>query len=40
MSDQGIMKRYLLGRASPEERVDMENAYLADPTFFEELTEA
>jgi hypothetical protein len=40
MSDPGTMKRYLLGRASPEERVDLENAYLADPTSFEELTEA
>lgn len=40
MKDQGRIRRYLLGGASPEERVDLENAYLADSTVFEELTEA
>jgi hypothetical protein len=34
------MKRYLLGKASPEERVDLENRYLSDASLFEELTEA
>jgi hypothetical protein len=33
------MKRYLLGRASPEERIDLENKYLSDPGFYEELLE-
>lgn len=40
MTDQDSMKRHLLGRASPEERVDFENTYLADPGMFEELVEA
>jgi hypothetical protein len=40
MSDQGTMKRYLLGSASPEERVDLENRYLSDASLFEKLTEA
>lgn len=40
MSDQGTMKRYLLGKASPEERADLENRYLSDASLFEELTEA
>lgn len=40
MSSKGSMKRYLLGEASAEERVDLENRYLSDPSFFEELTEA
>jgi hypothetical protein len=40
MSDQGAMKRYLLGRASPEERVDLENRYFSDASLFERLTEA
>lgn len=40
MSDQGTMKRYLLGKASPEERVDLENRYLSAASLFEELTEA
>ena len=39
MSDQGSMKRYLLGRASPEERIDLEQRYLSDPGLFEEFTE-
>jgi hypothetical protein len=39
MSDRGAMKRYLLGRASPEERIDLENKYLSDPGFYEELLE-
>jgi len=34
------MKRYLLGRASPEERVDLENRYFSDASLFERLTEA
>ena len=34
------MRRYLLGGASPAERIDLENAYLAESTVFEELTEA
>ena len=40
IKDQGRIRRYLLGGASPEERVYLENAYLADSTLFEELTEA
>jgi hypothetical protein len=39
MRDQGSMKRYLLGRASPEERIDLEQRYLSDPGLFEEFTE-
>lgn len=39
MSDRGRMRRYLLGRASPAEGINLENAYLADSTVFEELTE-
>lgn len=40
MSDQKVMKRYLLGSASPEERIALENRYLTNPTALEELAEA
>jgi len=40
MSPTRIMKRYLLGEVSEEERIDLENRYLSDATLFEELTEA
>jgi anti-sigma factor RsiW len=36
-SDPNPMKRYLLGRASPEERTGFENLYFADAGMFEEL---
>jgi hypothetical protein len=39
MTDQGLLKRYFLGRVSPEERVDLENSYLSDPGIFEEFAE-
>jgi hypothetical protein len=39
MSDLGTIRHYLLGTASPEQRVDLENRYLSDPSLFEELTE-
>ena len=38
--DSGLMKRYLLGTASPEERNVLENKYLSDTDSFEELTAA
>ena len=34
------MRRYLLGTAPPEERAEVEHAYLSDPDQFEELNEA
>jgi hypothetical protein len=40
MSDQGSMRRYLLGTAKPEERSDFENRYLSDAGVFDELVEA
>ncbi len=40
MTDRGLMKRYLLGTASPDERTALENRYLADVDAFEELTAA
>jgi hypothetical protein len=40
MSNQRLMKRYLLGRATPEERADLENEYLSNANVFEELAEA
>jgi hypothetical protein len=40
MNYQESIKRYLLGRASPEERIDLEKKYFSDASLFEELTEA
>ncbi len=40
MTDHALMKRYLLGTASPEERTALENEYLSDADAFEELTAA
>lgn len=34
------MRRYLLGTTPPEERAEVEHAYLSDPNQFEELNEA
>jgi len=34
------MRRYLLGPAPPEERAEVEHAYLSDPDQFEQLNEA
>jgi len=39
MSDQGLMRRYLLGTAKPEESSDFEHKYLCDAGIFEELVE-
>jgi hypothetical protein len=39
MSDQRLMKQYLLGRLSTVERIDLENRYLSDSAEFEEFTE-
>jgi hypothetical protein len=40
MTDHALMKRYLLGTASPEERTALESEYLSDADAFEELTAA
>jgi hypothetical protein len=40
MSDQELMRRYLLGMASPEERTDLESEYLSDASICDDLTEA
>jgi anti-sigma factor RsiW len=39
MSDRQFMKRYLLGRLSPDEQIALENRYAANSAEFEELTE-
>jgi hypothetical protein len=39
MGTRELMRRYLLGRSSPEERIDLENRYLANANVFDELTE-
>ena len=40
MTDRGLMRRYLLGTASPDERTTLEDKYLRDTGAFEELTAA
>jgi hypothetical protein len=37
MSDESVLKKYLLGDLPPEERVRVEHDYFADPEHFEEL---
>jgi hypothetical protein len=39
MSDRQLMKRYLLGRLSPDEQIALENRYVCNSAEFEELTE-
>lgn len=40
MTDPGLIKRYLLGTASADERTALEDKYLSDADAFEELTAA
>ena len=38
MTDHELIRRYLLGKASPDEQVSLESRYLSDTETFEELT--